>query len=284
MPINKSIDKESTNKKSPNETSSTAPPTPSVTPTQEGRKHRTYRRRPRCNYQFADGRRCRMLRHKSAAELCLFHQRTLQQLESAEEIGAELLALGGQFNHPIPINFVLGKLFAHVATGRMHRRQASTLAYIAQLLLQTLDEKRYPMIRDQYDYRAFVQAVDLKYGRPKIPKRKPRSSSGSFVAAGLQSRPSVGTPTSRSAPSTTPTTNPSVRPQPTRSPIPPNVNMPDHIRAQYPPPANPEVPEPLPDTPWFRELVLKRRREAAEAAAANANHHASHQPPPHAHL
>jgi hypothetical protein len=260
--------------KKPTTQNSTA--TSAIPPT---RTHR--RRRPRCNFQFADGRRCRMLRHHTTGELCLFHHRALIQLESAEALGAELLALGGEFNHPIPINFVLGKLFAHVATGRMHRRQASTLAYIAQLLLQTLDEKRYPQIRDQYDYRAFKQAVALKYGTPKISKPNHRSS----VGAGLQSGPRKISPTNPppAATSATSNTNPSARPQPLApSPIPPNVNMPDHIRAKYPPPANPEVPEPLPDTPWFRELVLQRRRAAAEAhaAATNANHAHQHPPTP----
>ena len=119
---------------------------------------------PRCNFQFADGRRCRMLRDPRQ-QLCLFHHRELLQLESSEEIGAELLALGGNFQDPIALNFVLGKLFAHVATGRMHRRQASTLAYIAQLLLQTLDKRRYNLARDRYDYRAFIPALDRLYGR-----------------------------------------------------------------------------------------------------------------------
>src|SRR5271169_2221391 len=123
---------------------------------------RTPQSKSRCNFQFADGRRCRMLRHHTTGELCLFHHRALLQLQSAAEIGAELLALGGNFQNPIAINFVLGKLFAHVATGRMHRRDASTLAYIAQLLLQTLDQKRYELARDQYDYRGWTKAVDAK--------------------------------------------------------------------------------------------------------------------------
>jgi hypothetical protein len=239
-----------------------------MNPEKSRRTRTTPRSQDRCNYQFADGRRCRMLRHKTTGELCLFHHRALLQLESAEAIGAELLALGAEFNHPIRINFVLGKLFAHVATGRMHRRDASTLAYIAQLLLQTLDQKRYDLARDQHDYRALIPALDLKYGRPKSKRR----------------RSSLGTPTcpgrvSRSAPSTTTTPNTTVRPQPTPSAIPLNADVPDAVRAQYPPPANPEFPEALPDTPWFRQLVLDRRRAAAQASA-NANHHASSQPTP----
>jgi len=201
----------------------------------------------RCNFQFADGRRCRMLRHQTSGELCLFHHRTLLQLESAEKIGAELLALGDNFQHPIRINFVLGKLFAHVVTGRMHRRDASTLAYIAQLLLQTIDEKRYERARDQYDYRGWTDAVDLKYGRPTRPK-----------------------PTAHTRPA-------APRPAPT------NAQIPDPIRAQYPPPANPEVPNPSFDAPRFRQTFRQLVTDPCRPAA-NANHHAQQPPNPPARL
>ena len=40
---------------------------------------------PRCNYLFADSRRCRMLRHHSSDELCLFHHREFTHLKFAEE-------------------------------------------------------------------------------------------------------------------------------------------------------------------------------------------------------
>jgi hypothetical protein len=205
----------------------------------------------RCNFQFADGRRCRMLRHQTTGELCIFHHRALIQLESEQTIAAELLALGGEFNHPIPINFVLGKLFAHVATGRIHRRTASTLAYIAQLLLQTLDKKRYELAADQFDYRAFIEAVDLKYGKHKLPRSR---------------RSSLGTPISRLAPS------------PSAAGAVPSSSKP------CPSPAERSVPEPLPDAPAFRQQVFDRRRAAAEAATRSANNHAHHRPDPPARL
>ena len=234
--------------------------------------HSRNRSKTRCNFQFADGRRCRMLLHKTTGQLCLFHHRELLQLQSSAEIGAELLALGGNFRNPIAINFVLGKLFSHVATGRMHRRDASTLAYIAQLLLQTLDQKRYNLARDQYDYRGFTKAVDAKYGRPKPRKRRTRTSTSTAPNAAPPSDPQ-GTPISRLASSATATqtaptsTNPNAGER--------TAQTSDAIRAHYPPPANPEFPDALPDTPWLRQLVLDRR-------AANGNHDANHpaeQPP-----
>jgi hypothetical protein len=146
---------------------------------------------PRCNFQFADGRRCRMLR-QPGDHLCLFHKRELLQLQSAEEIGAELLQLGGNFRDPIALNFVLGKLFSHVATGRMHRRQASTLAYIAQLLLQTLDAKRYKVVRAPYFSDPYVDAGPQFTGEEEVSHPDARASA--VPAAAAQSKPASSCP------------------------------------------------------------------------------------------
>jgi hypothetical protein len=184
-------------------------------PTKKSHHHQHRNPHPRCNFQFADGRRCRMLRDPHV-DLCLFHHRELLQLQSAEEIGAELLALGGNFQDPIALNFVLGKLFAHVATGRMHRRTASTLAYIAQLLLQTLDKKRYNIARDQHDYRALIPALNSLYGPAPIanpsaapavvalPFSSPRGTKGaaSSVAAASSVTLTNNRPSSISSPVT----------------------------------------------------------------------------------
>jgi hypothetical protein len=225
----------------------------------------THHSKNRCIFQFTDGRRCRMLCHHTTGALCLFHHRELLQLQSAAEIGAELLDLGGNFQNPIAINFVLGKLFAHVATGRMHRRNASTLAYIAQLLLQTLDQKRYHLARDQYLYRGWTQAVDTLYGRP-TSKHSASASQNRANVAPPPTPPSafLGTPISRLAPFSSASPGVDIHPQTVESATPPAAQTPDAIRAQYPPPANPEFPDALPDTKWLRELVLARRKADAQ--------------------
>jgi hypothetical protein len=220
----------------------------------------THHSRNRCIFQFTDGRRCRMLCHHATGTLCLFHHRELLQLQSAAEIGAELLDLGGNFQNPIAINFVLGKLFAHVATGRMHRRNASTLAYIAQLLLQTLDQKRYDLARDQYLYRGWTQAVDTLYGRPTVkpPACPPQDRAN---AAATATPPIAAAPTPPSEPFVGAGLQTGLGATPSTPSIP---QTPDSIRAQYPPPANPEFPDALPDTKWLRELVLARRKADAQ--------------------
>jgi hypothetical protein len=74
--------------------------------------------------------------------LCLFHSRDERQLLAAEEVPARLAPLSGQFQTGSDINHVLGQLFRLVAENRIPRRDALALAYIAQLLLQTLPHVR----------------------------------------------------------------------------------------------------------------------------------------------
>ncbi|GAC1629422.1 MAG: hypothetical protein PVS2B2_27910 [Candidatus Acidiferrum sp.] len=92
-----------------------------------------------CLYPFADGRHCRMLRLASHPSLCVFHAREERQLLEAETNGEDLAeSLSGHFTTAGDVNHVLGKLFAAVAKNRIPPRNAATLAYVGQLLLQSL--------------------------------------------------------------------------------------------------------------------------------------------------
>ncbi len=91
-----------------------------------------------CQFSFADGRHCRMPRWDKHRSLCLSHARQQEQLLSVDQVGQELVSLSGDFKTSTDINHVLGKLFSLLAKNRIPRRNAAALAYIAQLLLQTL--------------------------------------------------------------------------------------------------------------------------------------------------
>src|SRR5579864_316941 len=93
---------------------------------------------PLCNFSFADGRRCRMPRSKKHRSFCLAHARQEEQLLSVDRVGEELVSLSGTFRTTTDVNHVLGTLFSLLANNRISPRQASALAYILQLLLQTL--------------------------------------------------------------------------------------------------------------------------------------------------
>jgi hypothetical protein len=58
--------------------------------------------------------------------------------ESSPNSAQELLSLTGEFKTARDVNRILGKLWEQVVKGKISRADASTLAYIGQLLLQTL--------------------------------------------------------------------------------------------------------------------------------------------------
>ncbi|MGH9744206.1 MAG: hypothetical protein ACRD51_17835, partial [Candidatus Acidiferrum sp.] len=85
---------------------------------------------PLCQFPFADGRRCRMLRALGHPSLCLFHARDEQQLAESQQLGSQLAAsFSGDFLTATDINFVLGKLFTALAQNRISARNAAALAY-----------------------------------------------------------------------------------------------------------------------------------------------------------
>ena len=99
---------------------------------------------PRCQFVFADARRCRM------PALCPAHARAQAAKETA--LAAEppeaidLAPLSGEFTTATEINRALGKVFLLLAENRIPRRNAVALGYIAQLLLQTLPAVRQEIV------------------------------------------------------------------------------------------------------------------------------------------
>jgi hypothetical protein len=92
-----------------------------------------------CQFPFADGRQCRMLRHKDHPSLCLFPAREEQQLLESPRLGSEISAtLSGSFYYATDIDHVLGKVFTAFAQRRISQRDAATMAYLGQLMLQSV--------------------------------------------------------------------------------------------------------------------------------------------------
>jgi hypothetical protein len=137
-----------------------------------------------CKFPFADGRRCRMLRYPGHPHLCLFHARAeLQQLEAAR-LGTELgQTLTGDFTTATDINHALGRLYTAIAQGRIPARTAATMAYVGQLLLQSVNgvksEFKFSYNFDQW-YKMQQGAKPLSPAPTFAPPTEPR------VVAGLQ--------------------------------------------------------------------------------------------------
>ena len=129
-----------------------------------------------CQFSFADGRRCRMLRHQSHASFCLVHAREEQQLLAQEEIGQELVSISGQFRTTTDINHVLGKLFNLVANGRIPARRAENLTYLAQLLLYSQKHIRYETNLANEDMGAWEETVRAAYPAPQSEEEQETES------------------------------------------------------------------------------------------------------------
>jgi hypothetical protein len=115
---------------------------------------------PRCQFQFSDGRNCRMLRSPAHPNFCVFHAREALQLLESQSLGAEIsTSLHGDFLTATDINHVLGKLFTAVAQDRIPLRKALALTYMGQVMLTSLPhvKKEFPF---SYKFEHWQKVVD----------------------------------------------------------------------------------------------------------------------------
>jgi hypothetical protein len=102
----------------------------------------------RCQFQFSDGRCCRMLRSPAHSSFCAFHARQELQLLESQRLGDEISAsLHGDFLTATDINHVLGKLFIAVAQNRIPLRKAIALTCIGKVLLSSL-----PHVKEEFPF------------------------------------------------------------------------------------------------------------------------------------
>ena len=99
-----------------------------------------------CRFAFSDGRHCRMPRWDNHDLYCLHHARDEQPLLGADQVAQELVSLSGDFKTASDVNHVLGKLFSLRVKNLISRRDAATLTYMAQLMLQSLPGVRREII------------------------------------------------------------------------------------------------------------------------------------------
>src|SRR5262249_29633161 len=93
----------------------------------------------RCSFSTSDNRRCAMLLTSSHPSLCPFHARQERHILEAEKVGNSLSSISGEFRTHADVNHVLGKLWDMLAHDRIPRKRAATMAYIAALILPTLE-------------------------------------------------------------------------------------------------------------------------------------------------
>jgi hypothetical protein len=94
-----------------------------------------------CTYRSSDGRRCRMIRSKEHAEFCAHHaQQELRALERsvAQPLAREILGDLTDMRSGAAVNHAMANLFILSADGRVSSSRTASLAYLSQLLLQSL--------------------------------------------------------------------------------------------------------------------------------------------------
>ena len=99
----------------------------------------------RCTQTTAAGRRCKMPRVNSHVTLCGTHleaQRCRLRSEPAHH-AQDLLDGVTDLRSATSINHVLGNLTALLTDGRIDYRKAAVIAYLCQLLLQTISMARH---------------------------------------------------------------------------------------------------------------------------------------------
>jgi hypothetical protein len=92
-----------------------------------------------CSFTFVDGRRCRMPRRAGHPFLCAFHARKEAQALAGQQAAEEIAYhLSGSYVSACDLSSALGRLFSAVAQGQIKPKTASTLAYLAQTIVQNL--------------------------------------------------------------------------------------------------------------------------------------------------
>ncbi len=115
-------------------------------------------RQNQCQQLTSDGRRCLMPRMKGHPTFCFIHAQRQQQILDPKRVIAELLGPFEDLKTANAVNHALAGLFLLTAQNRIPPRNAAILAYIGQLLLQTLGPVESE-IRDAWGYKSWGQAV-----------------------------------------------------------------------------------------------------------------------------
>ena len=97
----------------------------------------------RCQYRYANGKRCRLAGSKPHLGFCSHHFRLSNSVTSqhscndSEDLSSELLPELSQCNSAINLNQFLARLLALVTQGRISPRRAAVLSYITNQLIHS---------------------------------------------------------------------------------------------------------------------------------------------------
>ena len=92
-----------------------------------------------CAFTFADGRQCRTPRCSGHLHFCYFHAQKEAERLAAQQVGQDISRfLPTKLLTACDLGVAMSRLFCAVAQGQVKPKVASTLAYLAQTMLQSI--------------------------------------------------------------------------------------------------------------------------------------------------
>ncbi len=153
-----------------------------------------------CLFTFSDGRRCRTPRSGSHPHFCFYHARKESQAQVAQKLGNDFHYLfSAEYVSACDLTSALGRLLPAVARGDIKPRTASTLAYLAQTLVQALHLAQHEYINafGTDGWRRTVRNSvnqNFNYGKPAPPDNRAQTPAHPPAAIQPQARPQPPSP------------------------------------------------------------------------------------------
>lgn len=153
-----------------------------------------------CLFTFSDGRRCRTPRSGSHPHFCFYHARKESQAQVAQKLGNDFHYLfSGEYVSACDLTSALGRLLPAVARGDIKPKTASTLAYLAQTLVQALH-----LAQDEYinafgsdGWRQTIRnsvSQNFDYGNPAPPDNRAQPPAQPLAPIQPQAQPQPPSP------------------------------------------------------------------------------------------
>ena len=122
----------------------------------------------RCQHRLANRTRCRLPVSQADPRFCPRHALSPHQQADGEALAAELLASTGDLSSADEVNALLGNLVRMLAHKRIDRKDAIAIAYMSQLLLNTLTplERQLKAEQKAASERQFAQRLAEINARP----------------------------------------------------------------------------------------------------------------------
>ena len=157
-----------------------------------------------CSFTFANGHRCRTPLSASHPHLCYDHARKESHARAIDQIGRDIsYFFSGRYLSACDLSVALARLFSAVASGELKPRTASTLAYLAQTLLQTIHLAQHEYINafGANSWRnAVCSSVNGNADRRNPPAPQPQGGAAQQLPPSPQPAPAQPHPQSAPAP------------------------------------------------------------------------------------